>query len=228
MEHIPLRIEWNLASPWCPPEHGLHLDGLIGYALKEEAESQGVQIENFQSLLADLPFEKHVAPSGWVWKASYVRPVEVLGSERRYLTAKTAAQQLAERMVDGRMLGRTLAKIDTVRGPFLNSALWYTLEHAPRLVAWCVGDPERILSLLDRVTHIGKRGRIDHGRVAMRARSDRAEGGLDYTVDEDEVALDRWKLRLMPEPVEGYIQVASRLRPPYWAGESQQMCWRPA
>lgn len=228
MEAVPLRIEWRLATPWCPPNLGLHLDGLIGFAMKEEAEAQDRTIVDFAELLSHLPFEKHVTASGWVWKASYVRPVQVLGTERRYLTAKTEAQGLAERMVDGQILGRSLSKIDRVRGLFLNNALWYNTEHVPSLVAWCVGDPDRLLSLLDRITHIGKRGRIDHGRVATRARTDEAEAGLDYSVEEDEAAFDKWKLRVMPEPVDGYIPVAARLNPPYWAGENQQMVWRPA
>lgn len=228
MEHIPLRIEWRLATPWCPPTMGLHLDGLIGFALKEEAEAQGRAITSFDELLSDLPFEKHVTAMGWVWKASYVRPTEVFGTERRYLTAKTNAQGLAERMVDGQILGRALGKIDRVRGLFLNNALWYNTEHVPALVAWCVGDPDRLLSLLDRITHIGKRSRIDHGRIAQRSRTDESEAGLDFTLEEDEAALEKWRLRVMPEHIDGYIPVATRLNPPYWAGESQQMGWRPA
>lgn len=228
MDSIPLRIEWNLSSPWCPPAQGLHLDGLIGYALKQEAESTGRAFASFDELLADLPFQRHETASGWVWKASLVAPETVLGTERRYMTSKTATQGLAERTVDGLILGRPLSKIDTVRGVFKNDAFWYTLEHAPKLVGWCVGDPERLSALLDRITHVGKRGRIDHGRVALRERSDTSEAGLDFTIDEDETALEKWKLRHMPEPIDGYVQIAARLLPPYWAGEDQQVCWRPA
>lgn len=228
MDAIPLRIEWRLDTPWCPPSLGLHLDGLIGYAVKEEAEADGRQVSDFQELLADLPFEKHDTPAGWVWKASLVRPTRILGTERRYQTAKTASQQLAERTVDGGIRGRPLTKVDTVRGAFKNDAFWYTLEHAPTLEAYCVGDPERILSLLDRITHIGKRGRLDHGRVALRQRSDTQEAGLDFTVEEDGEANDKWKHRAMPEQIEGYVPVACRLTPPYWAGEHARLCWRPA
>lgn len=227
MELIPLRIEWRLDTPWCPPSQGLHFDGLIGFALKQEAEEQGREFSDFQELLVDLPFAKHDTPSGWVWKASLVRPTHVRGTERRYMTAKTASQELARRTVEGGILGRPLSKVDTVRGAFKNDAFWYTLEHTVALQAYCVGDPERLLPLLDRITHVGKRTRMDHGRVALKERNDSQEAGLDFLVEEDPAALEKWKHRAMPEPMEGYVPFASRLLPPYWAGEGQQLCWRP-
>ena len=212
---LPLRIEWSLATPWCPPPLGLHLDGLIGWAIVHEAESRGECFDSYDAILADLPFAKHETASGWVWKASLVRPVEVLGSERRYMTTKTATSEFAERMSDGRILGKPLSSIDTVRGPFKNDAFWYTIEHAPRCAAYCLGDPERIAPLLDVITHLGKRARLDHGRV---------DG---VTIVEDESAKDQWRQRHMPEPENGHEPVMGRLQPPYWKGEGQTHVWRP-
>lgn len=227
MDALPLRIEWRIATPWCPPPMGLHLDGLIGHALVQEAEANGREFLTYDALLAELPFERHEAAAGWCWKASLVRPSAVHGSERRYMTSKTAGLGLAERMVDGGISGRALKSIDTVRGPFKNDAFWYTVEHVPACHAWCVGDPERIASLLDRITHLGKRSRLDHGRIALRDRSDAQEGGLDFDIIEDADALVHWQERVMPEPLEGYAPVVSRLQPPYWKGEGVTQAWRP-
>lgn len=214
MDHTPLRIEWRLATPWSPNQMGLHLDGLIAWAIKEEFEHERVPF-TFESLLADLPFAKHVGQFGWVWQASLVQPQSRAGIERRYMTSKTSVQRLAELGQAGRLEGRVLKNIDTVRGPYKNDAFWYTLEHVDHCIAWCVGDPERIAPLLDRITHLGKRGRLDHGRVAS------------FDLHEDETALDRWRERVMPEPIEGYVPTTGRLTPPYWMGEGQTAVWRP-
>ena len=228
MDAIPLRIDWAIATPWCPPAMGLHLDGLIGYAVVQEAERDGREFSSHDELLTDLPFAKHEVDGDWCWKASLLAPVNVLGSERIYMTAKTASQSMAEAMVDGKITGRKIKSIDTVRGLFKNDAFWYTIEHVDKIQAWCVGDPERITELLSLITHIGKRARLDHGRIAMRDQSEDDEGGLAFDVVEDAQALELWKRRYVPMAVEGYVPVQARVRPPYWQGEGARVCWRPA
>lgn len=227
MDAIPLRIDWTIATPWCPPALGLHLDGLLAYAVVQEAERDGRQFEAYDELLSELPFERHESGAGWCWKASLLKPVTVRGSERVYMTAKTATQSMAEAMVDGQITGRSIKSIDTVRGPFKNDAFWYTIEHVDKIQAWCIGDPERITELLSLITHLGKRSRLDHGRIALRDHSADDEGGLDFHVVEDSQARDRWTRRYMPEQVDGYVPVQGRLQPPYWQGEGAGLCWRP-
>lgn len=219
-EFLPLRIEWELATPWCPPQLGLHLDGLVGWAEEQAAQAAGRDVEDFDALLADLPFAMHESAAGWVWKASLVRPVAVLGSERRYMTTKTAITNFATRMHDGRIEGRPITTIDTVRGPYKNDAFWYTIEHVTRCVAYCVGDPERIAPLLDQVTHLGKRARLDHGRIAP-------QNGMLALIEEDGEALTRWRERHMPEPENDHHPIVGRIRPPYWKGEGTTTVWRP-
>lgn len=227
MDALPLRIDWSIATPWCPPALGLHLDGLIGYAVVQEAERDGRQFASHDELLADLPFAKHEAGNDWCWKASLLQPVTVRGSERVYMTAKTASQPMAEAMVDGKITGRKIKSIDTARGQFKNDAFWYTIEHIDQIQAWCIGDPERITELLSLITHIGKRSRLDHGRVALREQSDDDEGGLAFSVVEDPRAEELWQRRYMPDPVADYVPVHGRMRPPYWQGEGARVCWRP-
>lgn len=212
---IPLRIQWTLATPWCPPPVSLHLDGLIAWAMVKEAEDQGRFFENYDEILSQLPFAKHESEAGWVWKASFIKPLQVLGSERRYMTTKTAVASMAELMTEGRIAGKPLTSIDTVRGPFKNDAFWYTIEHVDACAAYCVGDPERLAPLLDLVTHLGKRARLDHGRISA------------FTMDEDASADRLWRNRNMPEPENGHQPIMGRLRPPYWMGEGQTQVWRP-
>lgn len=220
MENLPLRIEWELATPWCPPYHGLHLDGLVAWAMVQEAQATGTLPLHYDDILANLPFAKHETKAGWVWQASLLRPVAVLGSERRYMTTKTATAEFAARMHSGGIEGKPLTSIDTVRGPYKNDAFWYTVEHVERIVAYCVGDPERITPLLGTVTHLGKRARLDHGRIAP------VEGMLAQ-IHEDPDALKLWRNRNMPEPQNGHQQVVARLTPPYWLGEGTRIVWRP-
>jgi len=210
---VPLRIDWTLSTPWCP-SLSFHLDGLIGFALVQEALVEGRKF-TYESILEELPFEKHHTNSGWVWKASMIRPLESQGLERRYMTAKTNVAELVARTAEQKFSGRPLAKIDMLRGEFKPDAFWYTLEHAEQFRAWCIGDPDRLNALLNHITNLGKHARLDEGRVHS------------FNVEEDEEAQRHWMERNMPEPVADYAAAVGRLRPPYWMGEGATTVWRP-
>lgn len=218
---LPLRLEWELATPWCPPAQGLHLDGLIGWAAVQQAMLDGVMPDHYDDILAGLPLGRHEESAGWVWQASFVKPTKVLGSQRQYMTSKTATHDFAERMHSGGIVEKPLTTVDTVRGPYKNDAFFYTVEHVHRLVAYCIGDPERIAPLLDHVTHLGKRARLDHGRVLPDA------NGMLVKIEEDAEAHNQWQNRHMPSPFNGHVPITGRLRPPYWQGEGMTMVWRP-
>lgn len=217
---VPLRVEWRLATSWCPPPLGLHLDGLLAWAMVQQATADGEVIDQYDAILDALPLGRYETSSGWVWQASLIRGMNVRGSERRHMTTKTASEDFAHRMQDGRVVGKPLTTIDTVRGPYKNDSFWYTVEHASRCVAYCLGDPERIAPLLDHITHIGKRVRLDHGRVAP-------VDGLPARIVVDDEATARWRDRNMPEPGNGHQPMVGRLRPPYWVGEGMTTVWRP-
>lgn len=218
-EHIPLRIEWQLETPWCPTAQPIHLDGLIAWAKVDRALAEGEQFESYDEILAELPFAKHETPAGWCWQASMLVPDGMHGVERRYLTAKTpiAEIQLSIGLKgEGVIMEGGRATIDIQRDYFKPSALHYTLEHVERVRAWCVGDPDEIAPLLDRIRTLGKKGRLGHGRIAGEAE-----------MHEDPAALEMWQHRLLPKPKEGYFPVNGRLRPPYWSGDDTTMAWRP-
>ena len=255
MEPQPLRISWNLTSAWSPTQMGLHLDGLLAYALvqlrmREAGEADDPVEEtgferaplDYASVLADLPLEKHFASSSsstnanvdaWCWKASLLRPVQILASSRRHMTAKTPIVALADYANEARDIRTAYGDrikseplLDPVRGAARSGSFFVEAQHVATVRAYCIGDPDRIASLLQEVSSIGRRGRLGFGMIE----SD--ENGLPiFDVSIDEEAHTMWADRVMPEAIKGpiaYVPHASRLRPPYWEGAGQVMCWRPA
>lgn len=235
----PLYIRWRLSSPWVPPAFGLHFDGLLAWAVVDEAIANGATSGNYDELLAHLPLARYETPAGWCWKASYVRPVKVLGSERRHMVAKTPTYmigrleeemkaQLIERGLPDKMKGG--AAVDTVRGFYKAASFYVPLQHVVALEAYCVGDPGRISELLLRVNSIGAKGRIGFGTVAE-VRDSNGETALDFTVAEDEGGAEGWRYRVLPQVAadeqDRYIPVEARLQPPYWQGTGTHLAYRP-
>ena len=238
--YLPLRVSWRMATPWVPPAFGLHFDGLLAWAVVQEALVRGAPPAAYEELLTQLPLARHVTPAGTCWQASLVRPVKILGSERRYMTAKTpvefigqyeerAKASLRQRGLPDKLKGG--AGVDTVRGFFKAAAFYVPLQHVAVLEAYCIGDPDRISELLDRVKSIGAKGRCGFGSVAEIIDAD---GKLlpDFSVEEDTAALTRWRYRVLPEvsaeEQADYIPVQARLVPPYWEGVDVQLAYRPA
>lgn len=213
----PLRIECRFAGPWCPQSFGLHLDALIGWSLVEQTIQDGGQPADYQEVLRDLPFERHA--SG-VWCASLFSVINWRGQERRHFTTRSSAEDLAKRIDSGVVDTDGGASLDTTRGPAKNGHGFYTIEHAEGARAWCVGDPERILQLLDRVTAIGARTRVGRGALLP------FDDGSLWRVVEDAAARERWKRRAAPVPLTGEArQAIGSWRPPYWRGND--LIWRP-
>ena len=213
----PLRIDCLLATAWCPPAFGLHLDGLIGFAAVDEATALRSDAPDYDTILADLPFARH--ESG-VWCASMFSVVNFGGQERRYLTQKTDVITMST------MIGRNVVEtaggsiIDTQRGPFKNGQAYYTVEHAQGLRAWCVGDPDRILDLLTRIPAVGVKNRIGLGTLLPFD-----DTGEVWKITEDDSAHERWKRRSAPVALTSdAIPAIGAWSPPYWRGNSR--IWR--
>lgn len=213
----PLRIECRFAGPWCPQAFGLHLDGLVGWSLVEQVVRDGNPPNDYQEILRDLPFERH--PSG-VWCASLFSVVNWRGQERRHFTTRASAEDLALRIARGVVEPDGASSLDTSRGPAKNGQGFYTIEYAAGARAWCVGDPERILALLDRVNAIGGRTRVGRGELLP------YNDGTLWRVVEDHEARERWKHRAAPLPLtDQALQAIGSWRPPYWRGN--ELIWRP-
>lgn len=216
---VPIRVEWRLRTPWCPPELGLHLDGRVARALYDGAMADG-SFTTFDDLHAQLPFERYTSPDTGqsVWMASMLIPHAPTGFERRHLTRRTdvVAMSLAMSPETPIIAGKPMSMIDTSRGFYKNASVYYSIQHVDRVYAYCIGDPDRLVALLGRVHSLGKRTRLGHGVVVETVK-----------VVEDEEAWTKWRLRHMPEAIEGYAPVHARLEPPYWQGEGRVMAWRP-
>ncbi len=227
----PLRIEWKLTSDWVPPHHGLHLDGLIALAVVRDSLSSSYQGEgvDYAKLISDLPFERFDStPSEatrteqtWCWKASMIEVIGYHGQSRRYLTAKTPVDAMAQAIVDGVVEAKGGAYIDTLRGPAKNSALFYTVEYAERLQAWCIGDKDALEDLLGRIDAIGVKSRIGHGSLIP------FEDGRLFKITPDPEAATRWQHRNLPVKLhERLYPGIATLQPPYWNG-AKCYCWKP-
>lgn len=215
---LPLRVEWKLTGPWCPPAYPIHLDGLVAWAVV--ARKMGANIgddADFDEMQSDLPFER----DGEVWKASIVRPRRVLHAERRLMTCRTPELLLSDLSEQDKLHGRKMTKIDTVRGPLKNAAFYSTAQTVDGLVAWCVADPDALADLLGDIKAIGKRRRLGFGHVAV--------DGL--SIVDDPSAHELWRRRNLPaRPADGgetYVEIINRLTPPYWRTDGRRVVWTP-
>lgn len=228
----PLRVQFDLATAWVQPSTPLHLDGIIAYTIVEEHKHSGTFID-FDSCLKSLPLEREERNREWCWKASHVQPVSQLGLAQRYLTRKFWSEGYVDEYIKGRItLGRQPppgappledptqgfeGAIDTVRGHLKNAALMYPVALVPTVIGYCIGDGERIESLLRTyLTHLGKRGRLDHGRIAR------------ITATEDLRASELWWERDLPWPRPGFVEAEGRVHPPYWSRRNARRIFVPA
>lgn len=212
-----LQIDCLLATPWCPPAHGLHLDGLLAWALVQDTVATRGAAADYESIISDLPLLKH--ESG-VWCASMLTPVGWLGQERRYLTAKTPVEAMARCIGSGAVDTKGGSVIDTVRGPAKNGQLFITLEHVQGLRAWCIGDADAVEDLLSRIDSVGVKSRIGFGTLRP------FEDGALWRVSPSEEAEQGWKRRNSPvRLVDQSHQAVGSWRAPYWRGS--EIIWRP-
>lgn len=221
----PLRIEFQLSGPWSPPHGGVHLDGLVAWAVKEQAlRNAGTSLTSapdYAAIISDLPFEKHETSYGWCWKASKLQVLGYRCQERRYLTAKTPVMEMALAIGDRIVEEKGGTYIDTVRGLGKNAAMYYTLEHAQGFEAFCVGDYDALNELLMEVDAIGVKTRLGHGCLRP------YEDGKLFRITPDAAAAEGWKRRNAPERLHAdMIPAVGCFQPPYWRGKGY--CWAPA
>jgi CRISPR type IV-associated protein Csf3 len=234
----PLRIEFQLCTPWSPPAYGVHFDGLLALqvvqaslraappssipdlSLQPERQGEPKQGVDYAELISDLPLQKYESESGWCWKASKLKAVNYLGQERRYLTAKTPVFDMARKIVDGVVDSKGGSVIDTQRGIGKNSSLYYTLEHVAELHAWCVGDKDGIEYYLSKLRAIGVKTRLGHGSLSE------FDDGKLFRIVEDDEALTKWQYRNLPDRLsESMYPGIGTTHPPYWKDKSY--CWLP-
>jgi CRISPR type IV-associated protein Csf3 len=210
------------------------LDALIAYAVTEQylADNPTDDSRLIRSIAEELPLQRECRDDKWVWKSSALLP-EGLGEHyMRMWTRKTDAFDYAERVYTGSVggarkiklpLNRFAMKIDTVRGVLKNAFQFYPVREVEKLIGYCVVDTEneaeQLIDLLDPdagfVTHIGSRKRVGHGRVTS------------LEVEEDQTAMELWKMRLLPWEEDGYSAMQAAVKPPYWAAENRTIAYCP-
>lgn len=231
----PLKITFHLDTPMQRSGYPIHLDALVAYA-QTHAALAGMDADNaptgmLRELAEDLPLAKTENNDEWVWKASALIPVSFGEKSVRMWTRKTNPYDIARRIIADKVeigvrtenalkAGKPYAgAIDTARGLLKNMHEFYPVEEIHQLDAWCIGDIDILENLLAPesgwITHIGKRTRIGHGRVKT------------IQIEEDEEALEKWKLRVLPWPEAGYEPIQAGLRPPYWAVETRGLGYCP-
>lgn len=223
MNHIPLRIDWELLQPWVPTAHGIHFDALIASVLVNRALAQPrlpEQLRTFEDVTRDLPFGRHEAGGRFVWMASLIVPEAIESSERQLMCPKTPVEAIAHWSDLGVIEGGR-GKVDTQRGYFKAGFFYYPLQHVNKVSAWCVGDPDVLSDLLADVTNLGPKGRLGHGAVR------RCADGLSFQMTEDPAALDAWRIRHMPEWHDGYFPLDGALTTPYWRKDRHDIVYAP-
>lgn len=230
----PLRIECDLAGPWIPSVHGVHLDGVLARValqrLLVDEGAMGVLDESAQlkelydQAGAELPLQRHCPDesSSSVWCASMFFPIGSSVSRRVFFTAKTPAMDMLCKIDQGLLSPAGGARIDTLRGWSKAGLWWQEVRHVAGLQAWCLGDPEQLQDLLSDVRALGSKTRLGFGGVLV----DAQERPL-WRVMEDPQAASRWKLRNLPAPPEddvpGVVRlpVTGALASPYWRPTGQ-------
>jgi CRISPR type IV-associated protein Csf3 len=219
----PLRVTFQLITPWVPPAHGVHLDGLLAWAAAEAAQEHSACTQaDIDAAIAALPLARHTTPDGrWCWKASLLEPRGATRLHRHFATAKTDTQAMAEGLVRGWVQGKRT--IDTVRGATKHDLYRYSSQEVTHLDGWCVGDEAEVAALLSRLRHVGSRGRVGFGAIRRDAE------GLPAIEVAPAVAAEaeHWRLRHLPEEAEGYFPLVGRCQPPYWHSPSGALVWRP-
>ena len=240
----PLRIEFLLAGHLDVPSMPIHLDSLVAYARYQRALEEHESGE-IRDIIQDLPLGKETRDGSWVWQASALSFEGKESAGMRHWTRKTVipdhyAMALADGSIErGRKATGNSAdaqkknrdallakdgspklfahKIDTVRGDMKNDLQAYAVCNASKAVAFCMGDPDALESLLDPemgyLTHIGKRSRLGQGKIV----------GLSISTSDS--AVDNWKQRILPWQEDGYLGIEANVIPPYWDAAGRISAW---
>jgi len=194
----PMRIECRVDTPIVYSGDGLHLDGLLAYAVfyslpLEEQQARHMPWENGPEL--ELPLLPCEIEGERIWCASavYAEWIARTQVEVRRMTASDAMLRWSEDAVvnigSGQFKGMDLRH--EARWPAGASLTWYA-----------IGDIERVRELLQGITALGRVRNHGHGRI----------NDDGWTVTEDDNARELWKRRNMPAKNGS----PAPIRPPYW------------
>ncbi|MGF6440145.1 type IV CRISPR-associated protein Csf3 [Paraburkholderia youngii] len=228
----PLRLTWKLGSPIVASAHPLHLDSLVAYALVEETlcnlteSGKGKDDKRLIRELAEqpLPLGREEREGAWCWQASALLSVsDDIVHSTGFWTRKTDVYDHAERIEAGQIKGRYKfplkpyeLKLDMERGLFKQQLKYFPIRQVSEVQAYCIGDADRLLELLEpgrHISHLGAKTRMGYGKV------------VSFEIEPDTDAQRNWSRRVLPWEHEGAVQMELAVRPPYWAVENRQLAW---
>ncbi len=189
-----------------------HLDGLISAAKGEYYDryfaEEGIDIFQEAIDLTDI-VDKQVYDDGqWVWKASILTPTYADNMKWMTMTKKSDTEEWYEDM----HLKRTQEfSIIIGSGPYKEFCLQIPYRSVEKIEAWVVGDADELEKYLSTslLPSIGKYRKNGFGVVR------------EITLERDETAHEKWKLRSLPliaDQYEGhsYHMSETTIAPPYW------------
>lgn len=220
----PLKVTFRFSSPVVmDSEYGIHLDGLLAWAVADEAERFGSSSawEDAQDLHYLLEKAEDADSGEWVWKASQV--IFQPASERFFFNMIRKADPLT--YLEGIDAGhihqrRERSYIDTQSGSLRAYQLLAPYQWMEKAECWCIGDQEAIQEHLAHVTSLGKMRRNGYGALAS------------IVVEPDPAAITLWKLRTLPVGMTGapghqYAETLQCLSAPYWDRRKRVMAKEP-
>jgi CRISPR type IV-associated protein Csf3 len=219
----PLKLTWTLATPIVVSAYPLHLDALIGFALAAEGQQRDLASWDMNAKL-NLPLERAQKGELQCWKASALLPTEPGEHSMRFWTCKSDPYDYAKRLEAGQLDVTTKFPLkpygivfDQQRGTFKQMFKWTPVRSVKQVLAWCIGDLDRIAELLAPesgfISYLGARTRMGYGRIT------------DFNIEIDESANDSWKSRVLPWEEAGCIEVEAATEPPYWELNNRTRAW---
>jgi hypothetical protein len=191
-----------ILDPFSP----IHLDGLLGYAvLTERGPIESLAHDETPEEI-ELPLERREQNGSWHWAASVFEP-----------EGDGESIQMARRRFD---VSRAELLRGTVRydvGATKDTWKPWPLTLASKATAWCVGDADRIESLLGK--HIRRLG-----SERARGKGGIARWIIEPVYEDFSCARDGLAMRYLPDAKAVHVV---RPRPPYWHPMGAVPCLRP-
>lgn len=219
--HQGLRIEWRLCSPTVRGDYPLHLDGLLSSIAFRRAQASGSDPWTARHNLPIARATSQGIAAGreeWIFASSQLLFLDPLGPVTSVaMTRRASIPHMAKLIEQGVLLtGRSSIELGT--GPDKSVLLHLQAQLYARAVAFCVGDPEAITAMLNRVQQLGGERRLGYGQIRS------------FAVVPDELALERWRWRTLPASMqpwtdEHHFRAQATVRPDYFARDQRENCF---
>lgn len=225
MTMVPLRIRFELASPLAAfDKRPTYFDGLLSGIYGEELLARAPNDQVDDPLREALELGRFLdfvdVDVERVWKAS--RLIPAWSGPLHWWTMTRKTDPLIYKWgQDVGLIKSNRSSVDLFSGQERNFFWYLPIRRASHVDAWCVGDKERLQSLLSSVRAIGKHRNNGFGVVSA------------VHVEEDETAAVKWRWRPLPDageadklqdPAVEYANSFEAIRPPYWDTLARKNC----